>query len=76
MKEKEDPNGKHNGYDYITYYNIEDAEKAIEKSKNKTIFNPDNVEVEYFQKRNELLIPMIIKKYILIIYQKNIQKKN
>ena len=55
-KVNEGQNGTHNGYGYITYYNIEDAERAIEESKNKTIFNSNNVEVEHFQKRNERII--------------------
>jgi polyadenylate-binding protein len=54
LNEKED--GTHNGYGYITYYNIEDAEKAIEESKNKKIFDSNDVEVEHFQKRNERII--------------------
>ena len=54
LSEKDD--GSHNGYGYITYYNIEDAEKAIQESKNKKIFDSNDVEVEHFQKRNERII--------------------
>lgn len=52
----EDEFGNHNGYGYITYYNKLDAQKAIDETKNKTIFGTDNFEVTYFQKKNERLI--------------------
>ena len=55
----EDEFGNHNGYGYITFYKNEDAEKAIEESKGKTIFGVDNLEIVHFQKRNERMINTI-----------------
>ena len=55
-KISEDEFGNHNGYGYITFYQKEDAEKAIEESKGKTIFDSINVIVEPFQRRNERMI--------------------
>ena len=52
-KVSEDDFGNHNGYGYITFYRNEDAEKAIEESKGKSIFNSNNVEISHFQRRNE-----------------------
>ena len=54
-KMTEDDNGAHYGYGYITYYSPDDAQKAIDNTNNKKIF--DNIiEIKYFQKRNERLI--------------------
>ena len=55
-KISEDDFGNHNGYGYITYYNIEDAQKAIDESKDKKIFDSNNIEISPFQKRNERII--------------------
>ena len=55
-KVPEDEQGKHNGYGYITYYNNEDAEKALKETKGKKIFDSLNVEIEHFQKKNERMI--------------------
>ena len=55
-KMTEDDNGNHYGYGYITYYNSDDAKKAIENSKDKKIFESNILEVTYFQKRNERII--------------------
>ena len=55
-KVPEDDQGKHNGYGYITYYNNEDAEKALTETKGKKIFDSLNVEIEHFQKKNERMI--------------------
>ena len=55
----EDEFGNHNGYGYITFYKNEDAEKAIEESKGKTIFGVDKLEIVHFQKRNERMINTI-----------------
>ena len=52
----EDDFGNHNGYGYITFYKHEDAEKAIENSKGKKIFDSNNVEITHFQRRNERMI--------------------
>ena len=55
-KINEDDFGNHNGYGYITYYNIDDAQKAIEETKDKTIFGTNNLEISHFQKKNERII--------------------
>ena len=55
-KINEDDFGNHNGYGYITYYNIDDAQKAIEETKDKTIFGTNNIEITHFQKKNERII--------------------
>jgi len=52
----EDENGNHYGYGYITFYKPEDAQKALEESKDKKIFENNIMEICYFQKRNERLI--------------------
>ena len=55
-KMTEDENGNHYGYGYITFYNLEDAQKALEETKDKKIFEQNSIEICYFQKRNERLI--------------------
>ena len=55
-KINEDDFGNHNGYGYITYYNNDDAQRAIEETKDKTIFCSNNVEISHFQKKNERII--------------------
>ena len=55
-KVPEDETGKHNGYGYITFYRNKDAEKAIQETQGKKIFDSDNIEIEHFQKRNERMI--------------------
>ena len=55
-KVPEDEKGNHNGYGYITYYNNEDAEKALKETKGKKIFDSLNIEIEHFQKKNERMI--------------------
>jgi len=53
----EDENGNHYGYGYITFYKPEDAQKALEETKDKKIFDNNNIiEISFFQKRNERLI--------------------
>jgi polyadenylate-binding protein len=54
-KMTEDDNGNHYGYGYITYYNSDDAQKALESTKGKQIFD-SNIEISFFQKRNERII--------------------
>ena len=54
-KMTEDDNGHHYGYGYITYYNSDDAQKALENTKGKQIFD-STIEISYFQKRNERII--------------------
>ena len=65
-KISEEENGTHKGYGYITYYNIEDAEKAIQETKNKKIFDTNDIEVEHFQKKNERIINSIDNRKIYI----------
>ena len=55
-KMTEDDFGNHYGYGYITYYNSDDAEKALENTKDKKIFDSNIINISYFQKRNERLI--------------------
>ena len=55
-KISEDDFGNHNGYGYITFYKNEDAQKAIENSKGKKIFDSNNVEITHFQRKNERMI--------------------
>ena len=55
-KINEDEQGNHLGYGYITYYNLDDAQKAIDETKDKKIFDTNNLEVSHFQKRNERII--------------------
>ena len=54
-KMTEDDNGAHYGYGYITYYSPDDAQKALENTNNKNIFECI-IEIKYFQKRNERAI--------------------
>ena len=54
LKLIEDNNGNHFGYGYITFYNPDDAEKAILETNGKKIFDDNNIiEIEYFKKKNE-----------------------
>ena len=55
-KINEDEHGNHYGYGYITYYKSEDAQKAIDETKDKKIFDTNNIEITHFQKRNERII--------------------
>jgi polyadenylate-binding protein len=55
-KINEDENGNHKGYGYITYYKGEDAQKAIDETKDKKIFDTNNIEITHFQKKNERII--------------------
>ena len=55
-KVSESEDGTHNGYGYITYFNIEDAEKAISETKDKKIFDSNDVIVDHFHKRNERIL--------------------
>ena len=52
----EDEQGNHYGYGYITYYSRDDAQKAIDESKDKKIFDSNNIEISYFQRKNERII--------------------
>ena len=55
-KMTEDDFGNHYGYGYITYYNSDDAQKALENTKDKKIFDSNIINISYFQKKNERLI--------------------
>ena len=55
-KVTEDEQGNHYGYGYITYYSRDDAQKAIDESKDKKIFDSNNIEISYFQRKNERII--------------------
>lgn len=55
-KIKEDGRGSHNGYGYITYYKGEDAQRALDETKDKKIFGTNNLEISHFQKKNERII--------------------
>ena len=55
-KINEDEHGNHNGYGYITYYRGEDAQRAIDETKDKKIFDTNNLEICHFQKKNERII--------------------
>ena len=46
VKISEDENGNHHGYGYITYYNQDDAKKAIDNANGKKIWNSE-IEVTY-----------------------------
>ena len=65
LKIIEDNNGNHFDYGYITYYNNNDAEKAILETNGKKIFDDNNIiEIRHFQKKNDYQI-----------YINNIKKK-
>ena len=54
LKVIEDENGNHYGYGYITFYNPDDAEKAISETNGKKIFDDKNIiEITHFQKKME-----------------------
>ena len=55
LKVNEDDNGNHLGYGYITYYNADDAEKAITETTKKNVWGT-KLEVTHFQKKNERAI--------------------
>ena len=52
LKIPDDENGNHRGYGYLTYYSVESVETAKNETNTKRLWNT-NVEVTYFQKRNE-----------------------
>ena len=57
LKIIEDNNGNHFDYGYITYYNNNDAEKAILETNGKKIFDDNNIiEIRHFQKKNDYQI--------------------
>ena len=52
LKIPDDENGNHRGYGYLTYYSVESVETAMNTTNSKRLWN-SNVELSYFQKRNE-----------------------
>lgn len=52
LKVNEDESGNHLGYGYLTYYNADDAEKAIAEASKKNVWGT-KLEVTHFQKKNE-----------------------
>ena len=54
LKLIEDDNGNHSGYGYVTYYNPDDAQKAILETNGKKVFDDNNIiEIEHFKKKIE-----------------------
>ena len=54
LKLMEDENGNHFGYGYITFYNPDDAQKAILETNGKKVFDDNNIiEIEHFKKKME-----------------------
>ena len=65
-KLKENAEGNHLGYGYVTYYNPESAENAIKNSNGKNVWGVP-LQVDYFKKKNERLStagPELFKLYI------------
>ena len=65
-KLKENFDGNHLGYGYITYYNPESAEEAIKNTNGKMLWG-SMLQVNYFKKKNERLStsgPEVFKLYI------------
>jgi RNA recognition motif-containing protein len=66
-KLKENNEGNHLGYGYITYYSPESAEKAIKNTNGKKVWGGVPLQVDYFKKKNERLStagPEVFKLYI------------
>ena len=66
-KLKDDSEGNHFGYGYVTYYKPESAENAIKNSNGKVIWGSSPLQVDYFKKKNERLStsgPEVFKLYI------------
>ena len=66
-KLKDDIDGNHFGYGYVTYYQPESAENAIKNSNGKNIWGGGPVQVDYFKKKNERIStsgPEVFKLYI------------
>ena len=66
-KLKDDQDGNHLGYGYVTYYSPESAEKAIKNANGKMIWGGGPLQVDYFKKKNERLTvsgPEVFKLYI------------
>ena len=66
-KLKDDQEGNHLGYGYVTYYSPESAEKAIKNTNGKMMWGGGPLQVDYFKKKNERLTisgPEVYKLYI------------
>ena len=57
LKMTEDENGNHYGYGYVTFYQTQDAQNALDNTKDKKIevFENNIIEISYFQKKKERL---------------------
>ena len=66
-KLRENAEGNHLGYGYVTYYKPESAENAIKNSNGKNVWGGVPLQVDYFKKKNERLStagPEVFKLYI------------
>ena len=66
-KLKDDQEGNHLGYGYVTYYSPESAENAIKNTNGKMLWGGGPLQVDYFKKKNERLTisgPEVFKLYI------------
>lgn len=66
-KLKENAEGNHLGYGYVTYYKPESAENAIKNTNGKMMWGGGPLQVDYFKKKNERLStagPEVFKLYI------------
>ena len=64
---KEDIEGNHLGYGYVTYYNQQSAENAIKNTNGKMLWGGGPIQVDYFKKKNERIStagPEVHKLYI------------
>ena len=64
---KEDAEGNHLGYGYVTYYDPQSAENAIKSSNGKMLWGGGPIQVDYFKKKNERIStsgPEVFKLYI------------
>ena len=66
-KLKDDFEGNHLGYGYVTYYQPESAENAIKNTNGKMMWGGGPIQVDYFKKKNERIStsgPDVYKLYI------------
>ena len=66
-KLKDDQDGNHLGYGYVTYYSPESAENAIKFTNGKIMWGGGPLQIDYFKKKNERLTisgPEVFKLYI------------
>ena len=64
---KEDNEGNHLGYGYVTYYDPQSAENAIKNTNGKMLWGGGPIQVDYFKKKNERISttgPELYKLYI------------